>query len=340
MKEKVLEKLSECREGYVSGEALSEFLGVSRTAVWKYIKEIKEEGYEIDASSKKGYRLVSNNDILNSFEIGHHLNTEVIGKKIEYFDKIDSTNTYAKKIAFEGCSDGTVVVADQQTAGKGRLGRVWESSAKKGIWMTVVLRPSIPPEDVQIITLGTSVAVVNAIRNITGIKADIKWPNDIVLEGRKVCGILTEMSSEQDRVNYTVIGIGVNVNHREEDFPTELRKLAVSLRSFAEEKGIDLKGLLNHGSIRRSKIIKGIIVELEKIYFKLNRHQTSEIIQTWKEFSSTLGKAVRVTIKGVDYTGMAVDLTEDGKLVVDCDDGIRREVVSGEVMVRGILGYV
>lgn len=330
----------ECPEGYVSGEALSELLGVSRTAVWKYIKEIKEDGYEIKASSKKGYRLGPGGDILNSFEVMHGLDTAVMGRKVEYFKEIDSTNTYAKKLAGEGCPDGTIVLAERQTAGKGRLGRAWASAGEKGIWMSVVLRPGIPPEEVQMITLGASIAVVKAVKEVTGIQTGIKWPNDIVTEGKKVCGILTEMSCEQDRVNFVVVGIGLNVNHKQGDFPDEIIDRAVSLRMLAEGRQTGIEGEADKAKLKRSSIIKEIARQLEKVYFDINEGRASGIIDQWKSYSATLGKKVRVSIKGVEYTGTAADITTDGKLVVDCDDGERREVVSGEVMVRGILGYV
>lgn len=340
MKYKILQKLMECQGGFVSGEALSEMLGVSRTAVWKSIKELKEEGYLVDASSKKGYRLEQDCDILNSFEINYGLETKIIGKNIEFFNEIDSTNNYAKRIANEDCKDGTIVAADCQTAGKGRLGRSWDSGRKKGVWMSVVLRPSILPDEVQVITLGASVAVVKAIKKVTGIETGIKWPNDIVVEGKKLCGILTEMSCEQDRINYIVVGIGVNVNHFQEDFPLELRNKAVSIKAYAEEKGLDINVCRKDGNIRRSSIIREIAGELEKMYFDINNRKTLNIIEKWKSCSATLGREVTVNIKGVEYAGRAVDITNEGKLVVDCGDGIRREVVSGEVMVRGLMGYI
>lgn len=340
MKNRILEKLMDCPEEYVSGETLSDILGVSRTAIWKYIKEIKAEGYEIDASSKKGYKLIPGKDVLNSFEVGYGFAARLIGKNIIYLREIDSTNTYAKKAAQEGCEDGTVVIADRQTAGKGRMGRTWESAGQKGIWMSVVLRPEIPPEEVQIITLGASVAVVKAIKKATGLPAGIKWPNDIVIEGKKVCGILTEMSCEQDKVNYVIAGIGLNVNHNPEDFPEDLRSRAVSLKAYAEEKGLEIAGILPLGLLKRSDIIKEIAMEFENVYFDINKGNSEWIIEQWREHSHTLGCNVKVDIKGVSYTGTAVDITNEGRLVVNCDDGTVREVMSGEVMVRGILGYV
>ncbi|MCX7920790.1 MAG: biotin--[acetyl-CoA-carboxylase] ligase [Clostridia bacterium] len=337
VKDIVLQRLKEDTSRYISGEVLSEMLGVSRTAIWKYINELKKDGYEIESSSKKGYKLISASDIINATEIGYNLGTRILAKKIEYFGVIDSTNNYAKQAAAEGCGDGTVIVAESQTSGRGRLGRAWDSAGKKGIWLSVVLRPSIAPEDIHLITLAASVAVVKAVKQATGIETGIKWPNDVVLGGKKVCGILTEMSSEMERVNFLVLGIGINVNHETEDFPEGLRDTAVSLASYADK---NLDGAVCKTPFNRAYIIRTLLEELEKIYIKINEGSTEEIVEEWKKYSVTLGNEVRVTIKNNQYTGIARDITEDGKLIVSCSDGITREVISGEIMVRGILGYV
>lgn len=330
MKDKILTELKNSGEEFVSGEVLSTALGVTRTAVWKYIRELRQEGYGIESSSKKGYRLLHTPDAVNSSEIGHGLGTRVLGREIHCFEVIDSTNNYAKKAAAEGCSDGTLVVAECQTAGRGRLGRPWESSDKKGIWMSIVLKPCISPEEVQVITIAAAVAVVDAIYKATGIETGIKWPNDILLEGKKVCGILTEMSCEMERVNFLVIGMGINVNQDGEDFPEELRNTAISLKMHGGVEGI----------LRRSEIIKQILYEMEKQYDKIKMGKTDEIIEEWKKKSVTLGKLVRANIRNTEITGTAVDITEDGKLVVKSADGEELEVLSGEVSVRGLLGYV
>ncbi|MCX8130763.1 MAG: biotin--[acetyl-CoA-carboxylase] ligase [Clostridia bacterium] len=332
----ILHELKRNTPGYVSGEALSETIGVSRTAIWKHIKELKDTGYGIESSSRKGYSLIEYPDVLNAYEIAYGMETKLLGKETVYFDVIDSTNTYAKRLAGEGCTDGTLVVADIQTAGRGRLGREWDSAGGKGIWMSVVFRPSILPEDVQIITLAASVAVVEALRAVCGLKAGIKWPNDILIDGKKVCGILTEINAEMERVNYVVLGIGINVNHEVEDFGDNLRGLATSLKVNSGQKDCRV--------FKRSEIIKKVLVELERIYFGINSIHTynkalADIIRLWKKYSITLGKRVRVTFRGSEFTGTAIDITDDGKLVIDCDDGMRREVISGEVSVRGLLGY-
>jgi BirA family transcriptional regulator, biotin operon repressor / biotin---[acetyl-CoA-carboxylase] ligase len=334
VKEKVLEKLKQNTDRYVSGEALSELMGVSRTAVWKHINELKKEGYEIDSSSKKGYRLVAIPDAILACEISDGLSTSIMGREILCFDSIDSTNNLAKKIAHEGCVDGTVVVAEIQTAGRGRLGRSWASTAKKGIWMSIVLRPALPPEDIQVITLAAAAAVARTIRRVTGISAGIKWPNDIILDGRKVCGILTEMSSDMEQVNFIVLGIGMNVNHAAEDFPPELQLVATSLAAHAARSNPD-RSMFN-----RCEIIRTLLEELEPLYTAINNGAVEEIIDEWRRYSVTLGRQIKASVRNSEYIGTAVDITKDGKLVVDCNDGQRREFISGEVMVRGVLGYI
>lgn len=333
MKDLVLKHLKEHRGQYVSGEAISTSLGVSRTAVWKYIHELKTAGYGITSSSRKGYLLEEIPDVLNASEIREGLNTAVIGKRVHCFETIDSTNIYGKKIASEGCEDGTLVVSEYQTAGRGRLGRQWDSSDKKGIWMSVVLKPFLLPEEVPIITLAVSVAIVDAIKAATGIRTGIKWPNDIILEDKKVCGILTEMSCEMEQVNFIVIGIGLNVNQELEDFSEEVRNKATSLKMAYRGKEQDIQ-------LRRSSLIRQILMELEKQYEMVKTGQTGKIVEQWRQKSVMLGKEVRVYVKGIERIGRATDITNDGKLILQEENGQMHEIMSGEVSVRGMLEYI
>lgn len=334
MKGEILKKLKGSNGDYVSGEQLSGAMDVSRTAIWKCIKELKKEGYVIDSSSKKGYKLSYVPDIINSWEISEGLDTNFIGKDVYYFPEVDSTNNYAKKLAQEGCEDGTVVLADRQTRGRGRLGRDWDSMDKKGIWMSVVLRPAGGMEDIQIITLAASVAVVAAIEEVFGTKAGIKWPNDIILDGKKVCGILTEMSMEMERVNFLILGIGINFSQKKNDFPEEIKDKATSLGVYLKDMfGTDIS------KIRRSELVKIILFKFEEVYDKVNKGHVSEVIEEWRKYSVTLGKEVCITFKEKQYVGIAQDIDENGRLIVKCSDGITREVLSGEVSVRGLLGY-
>jgi len=356
VKKKILFELRKLSGSYVSGEALSVQLGVSRTAIWKHVRELREEGYKIGSSSKKGYMLSAVPE-LNENEIKNGLQTIYLGRTIVYLETVGSTNTYAKKISLEGCHEGTVVVSENQTSARGRLGREWHSEGGKGIWMSVVLRPSIPPESVQIITLAAAVAVVKAIQYVTGIEAAIKWPNDIILNGKKLCGILTEMSCEMERVNFIVVGIGINVNHSEEDFPQNLRKIATSLKIFSQS----IKNGDSH-SYNRSAILKRLLFELEQMYNVINncpsnkidvdlntngnaviaensdsltKEDSNSIVNEWRKYSLTLGKEITVIARGGEYNGIAVDITSDGRLIVLANDGIKHEILSGEVSIRG-----
>ena len=272
-------------------------------------------------------------DVLNSFEISEELKTKALGRNVVYLDRIDSTNNYAKKIALEGCEEGTLVVADYQTCGRGRLGRDWNSPDKKGVWMSLVLRPDIPFEEVQIITLAASVAVVQALYDIAQIEAGIKWPNDIIIKGKKVCGILVEMNMEIDSINFLVLGIGLNVNQQKDDFSQELLDKAVSLKMHMEET------LNTQKILKRNELIAAILLKFEEIYDKVKSGAFEDIISEWKRYSVTLGKEVNITYKDEQYRGVAEDITKDGKLMVKCEDGTVKEVFSGEISVRGLLGY-
>lgn len=334
MKNRILKKLKNEKGKYLSGEQLSEHLEVSRTYIWKCIKELRAKGYVIESSPKKGYKLSYIPDIINNKEIMEERKSKLLGKNVIYFPQIDSTNNYAKKIAHEGCEEGTVIIADMQTSGRGRLGREWNSKDKKGISMSVVLKPKIAIQELQIITLAASVAVVEAVKELTGIGLGVKWPNDIILDGKKICGILTEASVEMDGINFVVLGIGLNVWHEEEDFFGELKQKATSLSIYIRQKE-----QLNDIIIRRSQLIKMILFKLEQLYDKINKGDLDLITTLWRKYSVTLGKEVLIVVKGEEYSGTAVDITNEGKLIVECSDGNRREVLSGEIFVRGLLGY-
>ncbi|MGI6667988.1 MAG: biotin--[acetyl-CoA-carboxylase] ligase [Acetivibrionales bacterium] len=335
MKYKVLQQLKEASPGFVSGGGLGHLLGVSRTAVWKHIKALRREGYSIEGSPRKGYRLLSTGERLNSFEIAHELGTLVIGRETRYIDKVDSTNEYAKKLAAEGCPDGLTIVAGQQTEGKGRLGRKWLSPADSGIYISSVLRPPMAPAEAQILALAAAVAVAEAICLATGMRVGIKWPNDLVIDGKKVCGILMEMNSEPDRMNYVVIGIGINYSQDAGEFTEELKDKAISLK-------MAIDGQKKDGVVFPSKLalIRAVLKELDKTLKLVLDGSYEAILDKWREYSVTLGRQVRFAIRGAEYSGTASGITADGRLLVDCDDGVRRELLSGEVSVRGIYGYV
>lgn len=325
MKAEILKMLRET-DGYVSGQELCNKFGVSRTAVWKAINQLKENGYEIEAVQNKGYHLLSAPDVMDQTELESIHATEWAGCEIYYFDSIDSTNTKAKELAEEGHPSGTLVVADRQTAGKGRRGRSWESPSGIGIFMTLMLKPEINPNHASMLTLVAAMATTRAIRRVTGVPAMIKWPNDIVMNGKKVCGILTEMSAQFDYINHIVIGIGINVHN--EDFPEEIAQTASSI-------------YLESGQhIHRASLIEAFLEEFEDVYAEYLKTEDMEGLQ--KEYDAMLvnrGRQVRVLDPKEPFEGKAMGITKKGELIVDTWES-RKLVSSGEVSVRGIYGYV
>lgn len=312
--------------GYVSGQELCNKFGVSRTAIWKVINQLKEAGYEIEAAQNKGYHLIAAPDVMTEAELESLKNTQWAGCEIYCFDSIDSTNTKAKELAEAGHPSGTLVVADQQTLGRGRRGRSWESPAGTGIFMTLMLKPDINPNNASMLTLVAAMATARAITEVTGEAAQIKWPNDIVMNGKKVVGILTEMSAQFDYINHIVVGIGINVHN--EEFPEEIAKTASSL-------------LLECGHrIHRASLIEAFLEEFERLYAVYL--ETEDMSGLQKEYDSLLvnrGRQVRVLDPKEPFEGKAMGITKKGELIVDTWES-RKLVSSGEVSVRGIYGYV
>lgn len=325
MKTKILQALRST-DGYVSGQELCEQFGVSRTAVWKVIQKLKQEGYQIQAVSNRGYHLLDSNDILNQEEINHLKKTSWIGKEAYYFEKTDSTNVQLKKLAEQGCAHGTLVVTDCQTSGKGRRGRDWSSEQRRGIYMSLLLRPEMETYQAPMLTLVTAMAVTEAIRKEYDLEVKIKWPNDIVYNGKKVCGILTEMSVEMDYINYVIIGIGINVTN--EEFPEDLKYKATSLYKETEKK------------VNRIQLIETIWEKFEKYYEIFC--QTYDLSNLQEEYNSLLAnKYLRVKVLDPKnpFEGVALGIDSKGELIVD-REGTEVTVASGEVSVRGIYGYI
>lgn len=327
MKSEILRFLKNAEGEFVSGQELSESLGVSRTSIWKHINQLKEEGYEIESISRKGYKLKSAPDKLDREEIGPLLSTEFIGREIVYLDTVDSTNEEIKRRA-DRSREGLVVISEEQSVGKGRLGRNWTSRKGAGIYMSILLKPDIYPQDAPKITQVAAAAVVKGLKE-SGVDAKIKWPNDIILKEKKVAGILTEMTGELMRVEYITLGIGINVNNGIEDFPEEIANKASSLK--LEEKK----------EFERKKIASAVLNNFEKLYSDfLERGSISVSIEICKANSILLGKEVRVISRKSEILRKAVDINEDGELVVEDGDGNQESVFSGEVSIRGIHGYV
>lgn len=326
MKAEILKLLKEY-DGYISGQELCEHFQVSRTAVWKVIRQLQEEGYGIEAVRNRGYHLVETADVCTEAELKSCMDTTWAGENLEYHDTIDSTNTRCKQLAEEDAPHGTLVVADRQSAGKGRRGRTWVSPTGTGIWMSLLLRPEFAPSSASMLTLVAALAVQKGIAEVTGVETGIKWPNDLVANGKKICGILTEMSAEMDAIHYVVVGIGINVNTAE--FPEDISATATSL---AIETG---------KSVHRSQLIAACMKAWETYYDQFIH--TADLSGLKAEYDSRLvnkNKQVQVLAPKNSYTGTALGITDTGELLVETPDGEIREVMSGEVSVRGVYGYV
>ena len=320
-------RLLRSADGYISGQELCNRFGVSRTAVWKAINQLKEAGYEIEAQQNKGYRLMSAPDLMTEAEIKSLMHTEWVAKEVLYFDTIDSTNTKAQELAEKGHPSGTLVVADKQESGKGRRGRSWVSPSGTGIFMTLMIKPDINPNNASMLTLVAALAVAKAITSVTGEEALIKWPNDIVINGKKVCGILTEMNAQFDYINHIVVGIGINVHN--ESFPEEISQMASSLM-------IEAGGKRFH----RAQIIAETMSYFEQYYDTfLKTQDLSALVREYDELLVNRNKSVRVLDPKEPFDGKAMGITPKGELIVDTWES-RKLVSSGEVSVRGIYGYV
>lgn len=323
IKEQILLLLSNTEE-FVSGEELSERFQVSRTAVWKNINALREAGYEIESVTNRGYRLISRPDLITEEELHSTLHTGFTAKKIYFLPCVDSTNKEAKRQALVNAPNGSLFIAEEQQSGKGRLGRNWSSPAGTGLWFTLLLRPQSIPQQVTLLTLLAGLAVSKAIRAQTGCDAKIKWPNDVVIGSKKVCGILTEMAAEMERINYVIIGIGINVNQKE--FPEELRVKATSL-------------LLESGKpFRRTALLQEVLTNFETLLSQLKSSGPDALLEDYKKQCISLNRTVGFTRNGQPATGTAIDISREGELIVRCENGETVPVFSGEVTVQGIYG--
>jgi BirA family biotin operon repressor/biotin-[acetyl-CoA-carboxylase] ligase len=314
MQERIIQFLKES-DGYISGEEISQRLNMSRAAIWKHMQELRSQGYEIAAVPHLGYQLVMSPDKLLSFEIQSGLNTKIIGKKIIVLDTVTSTMDEAFRLGMENCPEGTVVCAESQTKGRGRLGRAWTSPKYKGLYFSIVLRPSIPLNQLAQLTLMSAVALTEAIEDISKLKPLIKWPNDILWENHKLAGILTELRAESDQVKFVVVGIGLNVN-------TSLNQLTPGATS--------LKVAAKH-SFDRAQVFQCILCSMERGYLKLLNQDFAGVIEEWKKRSATLNKRVRITDSVGTIEGQAIDLDEDGALLIRKDNGCIYKKSAGDV---------
>lgn len=318
--EKILAKLRNSAD-YISSEELCKIADVSRAAIWKHIEGLREEGYVIEATPHLGYRLLSLPDTLIPAEVKWKLKTKVLGREIISYKKAGSTNDIAYSLAEKGLKEGTVIIAEEQDKGKGRHGRHWISPSKGGIYMSVILRPGMVPNEISKITLLAAVAAAKAIRSVTGLEALIKWPNDILINNRKVSGILTEMKAEQDGVDFIIIGIGINVN-------TPAGKLPKGASSLKEE--LRLTG--RSGDISRIEIAKRLLEKLEESYFILKKEGPEPIMEEWKHLSGILGSRVKVVLQNRTFEALAHDIDTDGALIVRKEAGTLEKISSGDIV--------
>ncbi len=325
MKKTIFEMLKNADGCFVSGENIADKLKVSRTAIWKHIQQLRKRGYDIESSERRGYKLKDVPDLITPDIVQSGLETKFIGQdsRMVYEDSTDSTNELAKRLAYHGAENGTVVIAEKQTGGKGRLERKFFSPPGTGIYFSLILRPNCNPKDAAKFTLLAAAAVAESMKKFN-LRAEIKWPNDILYDGRKIVGILTEMSASIEQVNYIVVGVGINVNERRENFPADLQKVAASLAEMNGGKNLN-----------RADFFRTVLEEFERLYIFAETENFDEVFKIWRAYNITLGKQIKIIAadSGETFTGIAVDINENGALVVDTEDG-RRVVYAGDVSIR------
>ncbi|MFC7370539.1 biotin--[acetyl-CoA-carboxylase] ligase [Fictibacillus iocasae] len=319
MKETLLHMLKANENEYVSGQDISNVLNCSRTAIWKHVSDLRAAGYEIEAVQKKGYRLLRSPDAVTSEEIMLRLETERLGRKIHYYPSLKSTQEMAHHEAAKADEEGMLVVADEQTGGRGRLGRSWHSPSGTGIWMSLILKPRIPLQKAPQLTLLTAVAVVRAIEKKTGLAADIKWPNDILLNGKKIVGILTELQAEADQIHSVIIGMGMNINQKLEHFQEDIRSIATSLHIESGKEFV------------RADLIAAVMLEIEELYDIYLKDGFGLIKLLWESRALSLGR--RITARSLNGTvkGLAKGITDDGVLLLEDDEGRVHSIYSADI---------
>lgn len=322
MRNEILDYFRKADGNFVSGQQISKDLHVSRTAIWKHINVLKERGYIFESSTRKGYRLIYAPNLLTPLEIDSALHTETFGRHVVYLESTQSTNEEAKKIAREGAEEGTIVVAEEQITGHGRLARGFYSPFAKGIWFSLILRPKFFPMEASKCTLLAAVGVCRGIRRMGLADAGIKWPNDILVHGKKLVGILTLMSASMEKIDYIIMGIGINTGIKKNEFPEDFREGATSF--------------LNEGiNVSRKDLLAAILGELEKEYSIAQDEGFDKVLDDWRALSVTLGQEVRVIFGDDSYTGKAVDIDRDGCLLVNTGSEVKR-VIAGDVSIRPV----
>ncbi len=320
MKDEIIQRFLNAQGEPISGQQLADDFQVSRTAIWKHLQSLQQEGYEFETIKKRGYRLLVTPDRVDIGQLKQVLHTKRYGQTVHYFESVESTQLIAHELVRSGAPDGTVVIAEHQTAGRGRMMREWNSSKGKGIWMTIIIRPDVAPHQAPQFTLVTAVAVVNAMKAMyKNFTPEIKWPNDILINGKKTTGILTEMISETDRIQALLIGIGINVNQSLEDFPQELHSIATSLSIEEGER------------LERVHLVAKVLELLEHYSDHYVKHGFPQIKKLWEESSGTIGKQVKATTLREVVEGEAISITESGVLEIRQANGEIKGVYSADI---------
>lgn len=308
---------------YVSGEEISRKMSVSRTAIWKQVRKLESEGYTIEAVPRLGYRLIGKPSRLSVHELLPKLNTQSFGRNLRLFDTVSSTQDELRGLAEQGAAEGTLVIAEQQTSGRGRMGRSWISPSGKGIWMSLLLRPPVPLPHTPQLTLLAAVALSRAITRVVPLNIGIKWPNDLLVDGKKISGILLESAAEDERLRYVVVGLGISVNLEPDDYPEELLHKAISLKMAS---GI---------TINRSELIVTILEEFERLYRLYLGEGFAPIRVLWEAHSVTLNHQTQLHTPQGSFVGVPRGLNDMGGLQVELEDGSYRSVYSAEVQDAG-----
>lgn len=319
----ILSALRRAGASAVSGADLSHSLGVTRAAIWARIEDLRRFGYEIEASPHHGYRLLNVPDVLHADDLLSLVPPgQIIGRDIRVFEATQSTNDVAEKLARDGVPEGVVIFAESQTRGRGRLGRKWVSPPRKGLWFSVLLRPDLRPQAATQLTVVAATALVRAIHSQTNLRAEIKWPNDILIRGKKAAGVLTELSAELDHIKYLILGIGVDANLSSSDLPPELRKIATSLKIEGGQP------------VRRADLAAAILHELDRDYERVRKHQFTAVAEEWEKHCATLGRRVTIHIGDRALEGRAESLDADGALLLRTDHGHLERVIGGDVTLQ------
>ncbi len=319
IRQQLIEALSGAGGEFLSGQALAEIIGCSRTAIWKHIEELRKDGFVLEAVRNKGYRIVSTPEDISENDILFGLETDRFGRNVHYYESLGSTQKAAHQLAYDGAPEGTLVIAEEQTSGRGRLGREWHSLSGKGIWMSLIVRPDLPPQQAPQFTLVTAVAIARAIEEVTGITPEIKWPNDVLINGKKVVGILTELQAESDKISSLIIGIGMNANHEHDDFPLAVKQTATSLFIEKGEK------------IPRARLIQAFLKNFERYYSLYITEGFKPIRILWESYAISIGKRVKATTVTGIIAGRALGITDEGVLKIEDDEGVIHNIYSADI---------